>query len=130
MMIIFFLVFLKCAAGNYCSISKSGHWRRCSIKKIFLKILQNLQENTCTRVSFLIKLQDFRLRHRCFPITFAKFSRTPFLWNTLWQLLQSKCGKIQTRNFTLTQYINRVALNKCWLRRLRYFCVAFQKFFC
>ena len=26
-------------------------------KKVFLKILQNLQENNCTRVSFLIKLQ-------------------------------------------------------------------------
>ena len=29
----------------------------CSVKKVFLKISQNLQENTCTRVSFLIKLQ-------------------------------------------------------------------------
>ena len=28
-----------------------------STKKMFLKILQNLQENTCARVSFLIKLQ-------------------------------------------------------------------------
>ena len=27
------------------------------IKKVFLKISQNSQENTCTRVSFLIKLQ-------------------------------------------------------------------------
>ena len=31
--------------------------QRCSVKKVFLKILQNLQENTCTRVPFLIKLQ-------------------------------------------------------------------------
>ena len=29
----------------------------CSIKKVFLEILQNSQENTCARVSFLIKLQ-------------------------------------------------------------------------
>ena len=28
----------------------------CSLKKAFLEILQNLQENTCARVSFLIKL--------------------------------------------------------------------------
>ena len=28
----------------------------CSVKKVFLKILQNSQENTCARVSFLIKL--------------------------------------------------------------------------
>ena len=31
--------------------------RRCSVKKVFLKFLQNSQENTCARVSFLIKLQ-------------------------------------------------------------------------
>ena len=30
--------------------------RRCSVKKTFLKILQNSLENTCARVSFLIKL--------------------------------------------------------------------------
>ena len=30
--------------------------RRCSIKKVFLKTSQNWQENTCVRVSFLIKL--------------------------------------------------------------------------
>ena len=32
--------------------------RRCSIKKVFLEILQNSQESIYTRVSFLIKLQD------------------------------------------------------------------------
>ena len=30
---------------------------RCSVKKVFLEISQNPQENTCARVSFLIKLQ-------------------------------------------------------------------------
>ena len=29
----------------------------CSVKKMFIKILQNSEENTCVRVSFLIKLQ-------------------------------------------------------------------------
>ena len=29
----------------------------CSVKKVFLEILQNSQENTCARVSFSIKLQ-------------------------------------------------------------------------
>ena len=29
----------------------------CSVKKVFLEIAQNSKENTCTRVSFLIKLQ-------------------------------------------------------------------------
>ena len=31
--------------------------RRCSVKKVFLDISQNSQENTCVKVSFLIKLQ-------------------------------------------------------------------------
>ena len=33
--------------------------RRCSVKKVFLEISQNSQENTCARVSFLIKLKAF-----------------------------------------------------------------------
>ena len=32
---------------------------RCSVKKMFLEISQNSQENTCTRDSFLIKLQAY-----------------------------------------------------------------------
>ena len=48
-------------------------------KKVFLKVLQNSQENTCARVSFLIELQAW---HRCFPVNFAKFLRTPFLYRT------------------------------------------------
>ena len=31
--------------------------QRCYVKKVFLEISQNSQENTCARVSFLIKLQ-------------------------------------------------------------------------
>ena len=58
--------------------------RMCSVKKVFLEISQNSQENTCARVSFLIK----RLWHRCFPMNFAKFLRTPFLTEHLrWLLL-------------------------------------------
>ena len=36
--------------------SKSSHLR-CYVRKVFLEILQNSQENTCSRVSFLIELQ-------------------------------------------------------------------------
>ena len=39
------------------SISFRSSHHRCSIKKVSLKISQNSQENTCARVSFLIKLQ-------------------------------------------------------------------------
>ena len=40
----------------YFSTNRSSH-RRCSVKKVFLEISRNSQENTCARVSFLIKLQ-------------------------------------------------------------------------
>ena len=63
-------------------------------KKVFLEISPNSQENTCARVSFLIKLQappatllKKRLWHRCFAVSFAKFLRTLFSQNTSGQLL-------------------------------------------
>ena len=34
----------------------------CSMKKVFLEIFQNSQENTCARVSILIKLQGSALQ--------------------------------------------------------------------
>ena len=54
-------------------------------KKVFLETSQNSQENTCTRVSFLIKL----LWQRCFPVL-----RTPFLQNTSGRLLLERFAKI------------------------------------
>ena len=68
---------------------------RCSLINVFLKISQNSQGNTCARVSFLITLQVLplqhylkkRLWHRCFPVSFANFLRTPFLIEHLWWLL-------------------------------------------
>ena len=53
--------------------------QRCSVKKMFLEVSQNLQENTCARVSTLLKKKTW---HRCFPVNFAKFLRTSFLQNT------------------------------------------------
>ena len=38
--------------------------RGCSLKKLFLEISQNSQEDTCARVSFLINLQDASLKIR------------------------------------------------------------------
>ena len=59
---------------------RSSHWR-CSVKKMFLEILQNSQENTCTRVSFLM---ERRLWHRYFSVNFAKFSNNIFFSEHLW----------------------------------------------
>ena len=35
--------------------NKEAFTRTCSVKKVFLKISQTLEENTCSRVSFSIK---------------------------------------------------------------------------
>ena len=57
--------------------------------ELFLKILQNSQENTCFWSLIFTKLQSLqasngnkmRLQHRCFPVKFEKFLRTPILKN-------------------------------------------------
>ena len=38
------------------AVTKEAFVQRCSVKTVFLEISQNSQENTCARVSFLIKL--------------------------------------------------------------------------
>ena len=46
--------------------------RKCSVKKVFLKILQNLQGNTC--VSLLNNtFAGIRFQHKCFPVSCANF---------------------------------------------------------
>ena len=54
-------LFFQACAENF---STEAVIRRCSAKMIFLNILQNLQEYTCARVSFLIKLQGLGLRRK------------------------------------------------------------------
>ena len=60
-----------------------------SSKQVLLKTLEDLQENTCARVSFVTKLQvaykftEKRLRHKRFPVNFAEFPRTSFLQRPL-----------------------------------------------
>ena len=61
--------------------------QRCFVNKVFLEISQNSQENTCVRVSLLIKLQASNFIKKetlaqVFPVKFAEFLRTPFLQNT------------------------------------------------
>ena len=62
---------------------RSSHLR-CSVKKVFLEISQNSQKNTCTRDSFLIKLQArpknaFYTEHlrTTFLLSIAKFTSIP-----------------------------------------------------
>ena len=87
---------------------------------MFLEISQNSQENTCTRVSFLIKLQTCnfikkRLWPRCFPVSFVKFLRTPFLQNT--------SGRLLLNSVQFTQFSKRMA---AWLLLIFFICLHHQ----
>ena len=80
---------------------------------MFLKISQNLRENNCARVSFLMPatLIKKRLWHRCFPVNFEKFLRTPFLIEHLWWLLLNAMWvSIPTCIIVLAN-----SVNDCWL---------------
>ena len=63
--------------------------RRCSVKKVFSEISKNSQENTCARVSFLIKLPaeacNFIKREtlgQVFSCEFCKISKNTFPYRT------------------------------------------------
>ena len=70
--------------------------RMCPVKKVFLEMSQNSQENTCVRISLLKK----RLWHRCFPMNFVTFLRTPFFTKHLWWLLL-RIEILKLRNFNI-----------------------------
>ena len=67
-------------------------------KKLFLRIYQNLQKNTCPRVSLLIifSLLKKRLWYWYFPVNFVKCLRTPFFTD---YLRVTASGKIPSEVF-------------------------------
>ena len=101
--------------------------RRCSVKKVFLKTSQNSQENTCARVSFLIK----RLTHEAwnfikketlaqvFTCEFSEISKNTFFTEQFrWLLLYHTSSMVRTVliNFlleTFTSVINFSLKEKC-----------------
>ena len=62
-----------------------GSRGRCSVKKVFLKVWQKSKESICVGVSFLMNatLLKNRLRHRFFPVNFAKIFRALFFTEQL-----------------------------------------------
>ena len=63
--------------------------QRCPVKKVFFEILQNSQESTCARVSFLIKLEDSGLQlikketlAQVLSREFCKISKNTFSYRT------------------------------------------------
>ena len=87
-------VFLKSSPFPRQKITGRSSRPEMLVKKLLLKLPLRLQENTCDSL-FLIKLQAVglqlywkRLQHRCFPVSFAKFSGIrPKMNNILGQLL-------------------------------------------
>ena len=70
--------------------SRSSH-QRCSIKRVFLVISRNSQENICARVSFLIKLQACNFikketRTQVFSCEFWEIFKSTFFTDTCGQL--------------------------------------------
>ena len=55
------LVMRTAAATRSCSgiLPSEAVAQRCSVKKVFLEISQNSQENTCARASVLVKLHAY-----------------------------------------------------------------------
>ena len=61
------------------TIYSEAVFQKCSVKKVFLEMSQNSQENTCARVSFLIKLQALR---PVFSNEFCEISKNTFSYRT------------------------------------------------
>ena len=58
----FLMIILMVIISFIISFTTEAATRGVLQKKVFFKMLQNSQENTCARVSFLIKLQAWGLR--------------------------------------------------------------------
>ena len=59
--------------------------QRCSVKKLLIEISQNSQENTCARVSFLIKTCNFIKKEslaQVFSCEFCEISKNIFCYRT------------------------------------------------
>ena len=87
---------------------------RCSIKKLFLKILPYSQENTCVGVSFLIKIRAFspakKTPTQTFPMNIVKFLRTPVLKNSCERLFERFAAWIN--NITSNMWIEEEIFSK------------------
>ena len=84
-----------------------GDWRirpGCSVKKLFVQISQNSQENICTGVCFQpTTLLKKRIRHMCFSKNFTKSLRTPFCITTA-------NGSFCTIDLTKLELVNQIPI--------------------
>ena len=75
---------------RFCLFHVTEEWKvvtwQSSIRKVFLKVPQNSQENICAEVSFAISCRlegynfiKYRIWYQCFPVNLAKSLRTSIL---------------------------------------------------
>ena len=101
--------------------------RRCSVKKVFLKISQNSQENTCARVSFLMKLQaqtcNFTKKEaliQIFSCEFCEFFKNNFFIEHLqWLLLEWMNFRYTTKYLKFNVLFK--LFDKAWLFRKQWY---------
>ena len=87
--------------------------RRCSVKRVFLEILQKFTGKHCARVSFLIKLQasasNFIKKEtltQAFSCNFCKISKKTFVTEHLrWLLLQHRCFTVNPAKYLRTSIL-------------------------
>ena len=107
--------------GYFKRISEAA-LRKCFVKYVFIKNLQNSHKSTCVRVSYSESYRPIpsvlfkkELWNRCFPVHFVKFVREPFYRTTRSSQQEVSCKKGVLRNFPkftgkhLYQSLNKVA---------------------
>ena len=93
--------------------------RRCSTKQVFLKLLQNSQENTCVGVSLLVKFQPGGLQQKetgtdVFLWILQKVLRTPILQNICEQLLlETETSRVTIRSGACQKF-DSLIVRKSW----------------
>ena len=87
---------------NQKELKRKAVAQRCSIKKVLLEISQNSQENTCARVSFLIKL------HKGLACNFIKKE-------TLAQVFSCEFCQISKNTFFIERLCWMLLLKSLWI---------------
>ena len=101
---------LSCVKYEYLLRNTEAVVQRCSVKRVFLEISQNSQENTCARVSFLIKLQaevfNFIKKEtlaQVFSCEFCEISKNTFFHRTP---LAAASGNVKYKCLKLSSLLN------------------------
>ena len=102
------IIFVKLTGKSFCRSHFSNRVARSNLLYVFLKISQNLQDNTCVRASFLVKLQasacNFTKKETLAQVLSCKFCE--FFKNTFFteNLLENALSLYRKRSLAITCY--------------------------